>query len=81
MNNVITLENSKGYATEENLIKGIKRVGLDYYTEGFAIPMRYVVARKPDGKWTAIFLVSQFFDSNNTGGYVGVASQYGFMSL
>lgn len=80
-NNVITLEDCRGYATEENLRKGLKRLGLDDWRENdHAVPCRYVICRKPDGKWTAIFMVTEFV--NRCGGcYVARASQHGFMSV
>lgn len=79
----ITLETCRSYATEANLMKGLEKLGLNNFTmgeEGF-MPCRYVVARTPDGRWTAIFLVSEFFNVNKTGGYVMFASYHGFMSV
>ena len=67
----ITLENCRGYASEANLYKGIERFGLT--------DIRRVICRKPDGKWTAVFLVSEWLNLN--GGYAGIAGQYGFMSV
>jgi hypothetical protein len=82
MNNVITLENVKSYSTEANLHKALAKYGLnDYRDAEDHAPMRYIVCKTPDDRWTATFLVSEYFRRNNTGGYVGVASQYGFMSL
>lgn len=78
---VITLENAKSYATEANLRKGLVKLGLDELTMGEQHACRYIIARTPDGRWTAIFLVSEFFNVNKTGGYVGFASQHGFMSV
>lgn len=80
--NVITLENCKSYATEANLEKALERLHLDDYRDSDAqIPCRYIVARTPEGRWTAIFLVTEFFRNNETGGYVAFASQHGFMSV
>lgn len=80
--NKITLENCKSYATEANLEAALRRLGLDNYTEDDGgIPCRYIVARTPDGRWTAIFLASQFFRANKTGGYVGFASEHHFMTV
>lgn len=70
---ILTLENSKGYASEANLHKALARTGLDTYGA------RYIICRKPDGTWTAIFLISEYL--RDKGGYVGVASQFGFMSV
>ncbi len=74
MTNKITLETAKGYASEANLTKALARLGLDDY-EG----CRYVVARKPDGTWTAIFLVTEW--ANRKGGYIAFAAQHGFISV
>ncbi len=71
--NAITLENAKGYATEANLNKALERTGLKEYG------CRYLVCRKPDGSWTAVFLVTEWLNKN--GGYIGFASQHGFMSV
>jgi hypothetical protein len=73
MQTKITLENAKGYATEDNLTRALERTGLADYG------CRYIVSRKPDGTWTAIFLVSEFL--RNHGGYVGFASSRGFVSV
>jgi len=73
MQTKITLETAKGYATEANLTRALERTGLA------DCGCRYIVSRKPDGTWTAIFLVMEFL--NKRGGYVGFASQHGFMSV
>lgn len=81
--NVITLDAAKSYATEANLHKGLARLGLDAYTstdgKGREHTCRYVVCRTPDGRWTAVFLVGELV--MHCGGYVGFASQHGFMSV
>lgn len=69
----ISLENSKGYATEANLRRALERTGLADHD------CRRIICRKPDGAWTAIFIVSEYLNSH--GGYVGFASQHGFMSV
>ncbi len=71
--NIITLENAKGYKTEKTLETALKRMGLDEYG------CRYIVCRKPDGDWTAVFLVTEYL--NKHGGYVGFAAQKGFTSV
>lgn len=71
--NAITLENAKGYKTEANLTRALERTGLSDYD------CRHIICRKPDGSWTAVFLVTEFL--NKRGGYAGFASQYGFMSI
>lgn len=80
--NVITLETCKSYATEANLDKGLERLMLDDYRDSDTqVPCRYIKARTPEGRWTAIFLVTEYFNRNKTGGYVGFASYHGFMSV
>lgn len=80
-NNVITLENCKSYATEKNLDAALEKFGLNDYSDGYSFNLRFIKCRNADGRWTAIFMVSEFFSVNMTGGYVGIASQYGFMSI
>lgn len=68
----ITLdENTRSYATKENLIKGIERFGIGH--------IRHIVCKTEDDRWTAIFIVSAYLNKN--GGFAGIASQYGFMSV
>lgn len=82
MTNNISLEDCKSYATEANLDKALAKLGLDdYRVDEGGVACRYIKARTADGRWTAIFLVNQFFNVNKTGGYVCFASQYGFMSV
>lgn len=83
MNNVITLENCKAYATEANLDKALAKLGLDNFTSGgeFQFAMRYIKCRNAEGRWTAVFMVNEYFRINKTGGYLGIASQHGFMSI
>ena len=77
---VLRLDNCKSYATETNLHLALSRLGLAKYGYEGEIPCRYIVANTPDGRWTAVFLVSEYLRANNTGGYVGFASQHGFLS-
>lgn len=72
MNRRITIENAKSYSTEANLDKALARLHLTDVC-------RYVVCRTPDGRWTAVFLVTEW--AAKEGGYVGFASQHGFMSV
>lgn len=82
MTNAISIEACKSYATEANLDAALARLGLDAYTtEPGQMPCRYTKCRNAEGRWTAIFYVSQFFAANRTGGYVCFASQHGFMSI
>jgi hypothetical protein len=69
----VTLETAKGYATEANLRKALERTGLD------TLGARYIVCRKADGKWTAVFMITEYL--NKRGGYVFIASQHGFVSV
>ena len=73
MQTKITLETAKGYASEANLTRALERTGLAGYG------CRYIVCRKPDGAWTAIFLVTEYL--NRHGGYIGFAAQHGFTSV
>ena len=73
MTNTITLENAKGYKTEANLTRALERLGLADHEA------RRIIARKPDGTWTAIFMATEWLNKN--GGYVFFASQHGFMSV
>lgn len=84
--NKMTLDNCRGYSSEENLMRGLRRFNLvsekhddQAFFEGF--PVRYIVARKADGNWTAIFLLSECLRVNNIGGYVGVYGPYKFMTI
>lgn len=70
----IDINDCKAYATESNLDKALVRTGLANI-DG----LRYMKVRNAEGKWTAIFLVSEWINAN--GGYVGFASQHGFMSV
>lgn len=80
--NIITLDDCKSYATVANLEKALERLHLDDYRESDTqTPCRYIVAKTADDRWTAIFLVTEYFNRNKTGGYVGFASQHGFMSI
>lgn len=72
MNTEILLNDVKSYATEANLRKALAKLGLDNWA-------RYMVTRTADGRWTAIFMVTEYLNRN--GGYAGFASQHGFMSL
>jgi hypothetical protein len=73
MSHTISLQDCKGYSSEANLHRALKRLHLDEH------PCRRIICRKPDGNWTAIFMVSEYL--NQHGGYVGFASQHGFMSV
>jgi hypothetical protein len=73
MSNSISLQDCKGYSSETNLHRALKRTGLD------AHPCRRIICRKLDGNWTAIFLVSEYLIKH--GGYACFASQHGFMSV
>jgi len=81
MTNILSIEDCKSYATEENLMKALTRMNLRSYGSADEVPCRFIPARTADGRWTAIFLVSEYMSRNKTGGYIGFASQHGFMSV
>ena len=82
MNNLIDINLCASYATEANLDRALARLGLDdYKQEPHEMACRYIKCRNDKGRWTAIFLASQYFTVNKTGGYVCFASQHGFMSI
>jgi len=78
--NNIDINNSKSYATEANLDKALTKLGLDNF-RGFdgGSPCRYLKVRNKEGRWTAIFCVTEF--ANIEGGYLGFAATHGFMSV
>lgn len=45
-------------------------------------PMMFVVIQHPDNnRWTPVFLLTQFLQTNECGGYIGVVSQMGYISI
>lgn len=79
--NNIDINTCKSYASEKNLDKALAKLGLDNYGEDGEVPCRFMKVRNDLGRWTAIFLVSEYFSRNKTGGYIGFASYHGFMSV
>lgn len=78
----IDLKDCKSYATEANLDKALAKHGLDNYRmEEGHVACRFIKCRNAEGRWTAVFLVSEYFSRNKTGGYVGFAATHGFMSV
>lgn len=69
---ILNLDGAKGYATEANLRAALARLGLDEWDMASYI----LIARKPDGKWTAVFVLDK-----SKGGYIAQASQHGFMTV
>lgn len=67
-------ETTRTYATKANLIKGIEKYGLAEFED-----LRYVIVRTESGRWTAVFLISAYLAKH--GGYAGIASQFGFLSV
>ncbi len=63
---------TRSYATEDALLKGLARLGFADH--------RYVVVRTVEGKWTAIFPISNITGPQG-GGYLGLYSQHGFMTI
>jgi hypothetical protein len=74
----------RSYATKARLIKGLQKFGLDKF-QAYNLGKedhcfcRYVIVNTESGRWTAIFLVSEYM--RERGGYIGFASQHGFMSV
>ena len=66
---IMTLENAKAYATEANLIAALERLGL--------ADRNPMIARRPDGKWTAIFSSSL----GRFGGNITLAARHGFKTF
>lgn len=81
MTNHLDINTCKSYATEANLDKALAKLGLDNYGYEGECPCRFMKVRNAEGRWTAIFMATEYFHRNNTGGYVGFASQHGFMSI
>lgn len=79
--NVLSIDDCKSYATEANLDKALERLSLDSYGCEGEVPCRYMKVRNAEGRWTAIFMATEYFNRNRTGGYIGFASQHGFMSV
>lgn len=80
-NHIISIEDCRDYASEANLDKGLKKLGLDEFYGGEEYPLRYMKVRNSEGRWTAVFLVSEYFNINKTGGYIGFVADKGFMSI
>lgn len=45
------------------------------------VPMMYVIVQRSDGRFTPVFLLTQFLTINKFGGYIGVLAQMGFISI
>ena len=78
----LSIDDCRSYATEANLDKAIAKHGLDNWTDSTRHGQhtcRYMKVRNSEGRWTAIFLVSEH--ANLCGGYIGFAAQHGFMSV
>lgn len=67
-----TIENSKSYKTEANLIKALEKLGFADRSEH-----RYMIVCNRQGRFTAIFAGSNFA----RGGYLGLYAQYGFKTF
>lgn len=81
-NHIITLENCRSYSTQANLEKALDNWRFNSYRADInKSPCRYVICKTPDDRWTAIFLLSEHFRINKTGGYLGVFSDRGFMTI
>jgi hypothetical protein len=68
---IFQLDNCKSYATEKALMKKLETTGL--------INMMPVICCNREGRWTAIFGLDNAMKGQ--GGYLGFASQYGFLTI
>lgn len=73
-NRIDIQEDVRSYKTQTGLCRGIEKFGLDNI-DG----LKYVVCKTESGRWTAIFMITNYL--NKHGGYAGLASQHGFMSV
>ncbi|QIG69733.1 hypothetical protein PP935_gp163 [Rhizobium phage RHph_N34] len=69
----MNIDNCKSYASEENLIKAINKLGLCKELD------RFIVVCNRKGRYTAIF--SYQCERFANGGYIAFYSQYGFMCM
>lgn len=82
----ISLENARGYKTEQSLMRGLRRfnfVSEEHGDRAFfdGHELRYIICRKPNGDWTAVFLLSECLRVNKIGGYVGVYAERSFTTI
>lgn len=66
------IDTAKSYATEENLMKALKKLGFDAY--------RPMVVRNREGRYTAIFSLSMS-GLGAEGGYIAIFSAQGFKTF
>lgn len=45
------------------------------------VPMMYVIVQRSDERFVPVFLLTQFLRDNECGGYIGVLSRMGFVSI
>lgn len=79
-----TVKSYKTYAVaeqkaEEARIKGEQSFMLS--DDQKFVPMMYVIVQRSDGRFTPVFLMTQFLRINECGGYIGVFSQMGYISI
>lgn len=72
-NSYFNIDNCKSYKTEDNLYKAINKLGFTREMDQF------IVVCNRQGRFTAVFYSSSLRLRN--GGYVGVYSQHGFMTV
>lgn len=65
---------AKSYATRKNLMKALEKKGL------LSLTIRFIPVKNEAGRWTAIFLVSEWC-RNYEEGDVTVATREGFYSV
>ena len=81
MSNIINIDTSRSYKTEAGLHRAIEKHGLDNLVGSKNYPLRYIVCQNSQSRWTAIFLLGDWFRSNDEGGYAGFIAEKGFMSI
>lgn len=82
MTNNINIDDCRSYASEKNLDAALAKLGLDDVSTTLPsgkTTCRYMKVRNSEGRWTAIFLTTEYL--RHVGGFVGFASQHGFMSV
>lgn len=69
--NFLNIDTAKSYATEANLVAGLKKLGLDHEP--------HMIVRNRAGRFTAIFSIGM--SSHRNGGYIAFASAHGFKTF
>jgi hypothetical protein len=69
---IMNIDTAKSYATEANLEKALERFGFAAY--------RHVAVRNREGRWTAIFPLSEITGKGGCG-YLGLFASKGFKTI